>query len=315
MRALDRLPTAPRILAICWRTFGPLLLLLASACSRQEAASAPVYADAPAATQQKTHYVFAVHPLYNPQLLHQKYQPLMRYLGERIPDVVFDLDASNDYADYERKLKGGLPQFSLPNPYHAIAARAWGYHVIAKMGNDDLFRGIFVVRKDSPIHKPADLRGKVVSYPAPTALAAAMMPQLFLQTHGVDVETELTNKYVGTHNSSIMNAYLGESAVGVTWPVAWRAFQKANPKEADELYVIWQTPTLIQNAVVVRNDVPQAVADQVQHLLVTLHESPAGREILQNIDTASFDAATDAQFEVVVDFLKSYNAKVKKTAS
>jgi phosphonate transport system substrate-binding protein len=156
------------------------------------------------------------------------------------------------------------------------------------------------------------LRGKVVSYPAPTALAAAMMPQLYLQNHGIDVETEITNTYVGTHNSSIMNAYLGQSAAGATWPVAWQAFEKANSKEASELYVIWQTPKLIQNAIVARNDVKPEVSARVQQLLATLHQSADGRALLANIDTENFEAANDAQFEVVVAFLKEYQTKVKK---
>lgn len=286
--------------------------IVLAACGREETAQAPVYSDKPLAAPQKTHYVFGVHPLQNPQLLHEKFQPLMRYLGEQIPGTEFTLDASNDYAAYEAKLKEKQHHFSLPNPYHGALSRNWGYHIIAKMGDDEVFRGIFLVRKDSPIKNPEDLRGKIVSYPAPTALAAAMMPQLYLQNHGIDVETELQNQYVGTHNSSIMNVYLGQSAAGATWPVAWRAFEKANPKEAADLRVIWQTPTLIQNAVIARNDVPPDLADKVQHLLVTLHDTPAGREVLAKIDVSSFVTANDAQFDVVLDFLKEYNAKVKK---
>ena len=289
-----------------------LAVVLLCACGREAPVQAPTYSDKPAVEDKKTHYIFAVHPLQNPQLLHQKFQPLMQYLNSRIENSAFDLDTSIDYADYERKLKAGNPHFSLPNPYHGTLSRDWGYHIIARMGDDDLFRGIFLVRKDSKIKEPKDLRGKVVSYPAPTALAAAMMPQLYLQNHGIDVETELNNQYVGTHNSSIMNAYLGQSAAGATWPVAWRAFQKTNPKEASEMYVIWQTPKLIQNAIVARNDLPKEVVDKVRLLLTTLQDSPEGRAVLENIDTRSFIESNNQQFEVVIDFLKEFNAKVKK---
>ncbi len=289
-----------------------ICLVLLAGCGREEPVQAPRYADRPPVADSLTHYIFTVHPLHNPQLLHQKFQPLMQYLDSRIAGVQFDLDASSDYADYERKLREGKSHFSLPNPYHAALARDWGYHVIAKMSNDTLFRGVFVVRKDSPVREPADLRGKVVSYPAPTALAAAMMPQLYLQDHGIDVETELTNRYVGTHNSAIMNAYLGQSAVGVTWPVAWKSFQQANPKEAAELYVIWQTPTLIQNAIIARNDVPPDLTEKVRQLLVGLQDTPAGREILARIDTSSFETADDQRFDVVLAFLKEFRTRVKK---
>jgi phosphonate transport system substrate-binding protein len=281
-------------------------------CSK-EAPPAPLqYANQAATTEPHTHYVFLVHPLYNPQLLHQKFEPLMAYLGRQIADTVFDLETANDYADFERKLQDHKADFALPNPYHAAIARDWGYQVIAKMGDDSVFKGIFIVRNDSPIRRPADLKGKVVAYPAPTALAAAMMPQLYLQKHGVDVLTEVKNIYVGTHNSSIMNAYLKQSAASATWPAAWKAFQKSNPAEAADLHVIWETPTLIQNAIIARNEVPAALNARVTQLLTTLQDSEEGRSLLTGIDTQSFVRANNQDFEVVRQFLKEYNHSVNK---
>jgi len=281
-------------------------------CSKQEPAPAPVYTHTPSQGDSQTHYVFSIHPLQNPQLLHQKFEPLMKYLAEHLPGTSFDLETSNDYADFEQKLRRASPHFALPNPYHATLARDWGYRAVAKMGNDELFRGIFLVRRDSPIRVPSDLRGKVVAYPAPTALAAAMMPQLYLQKNGVDVQTEVKNNYVGTHNSSIMNAYLRQSDASATWPVAWAAFQQSNPQEAVALKVIWQTPTLIQNAILVRHDVPAPVVAEVVRLLTHLQDSPRGQALLKEMDTERFVPASDADFEVVRSFLAEFNALVKK---
>ncbi len=289
-----------------------LCAVVLAACSREEAAPQPQYTSTPAVADARTHYVFLIHPLQNPQLLHQKFEPLMNHLSAQLPGTSFDLETSTDYADFEQKLRKQGPHFALPNPYHATLARDWGYHVIAKMGDDALFRGIFIVRKDSPIHKVADLRGKVVAYPAPTALAAAMMPQLYLQKNGIDVQTDIKNNYVGTHNSSIMNAYLRQSDVSATWPVAWSAFEQSNPKEAAELKVIWQTPTLIQNAILARNDVPAPVVAEVTRVLTTLQDKPDGQTLLKGMDTVNFVAAGDADFEIVRTFLKEFNTLVKK---
>ena len=297
------------------RAGGCLLLaitLLTLGCS-QEAPVAPLqYESKPALQDDRRHYVFLVHPLYNPQLLHQKFEPLMQYLGRQLPGTAFDLETATDYADFEHKLSLQQGDFALPNPYHALLAQDWGYHVIAKMGDDSVFKGIFIVRRDSSIRQPSDLKGKVVAYPAPTALAAALMPQLYLQKHGVDVQTDISNRYVGTHNSSIMNAYLQQSAASATWPAAWTAFQQSNPAEAAALKVIWETPPLIQNAIIVRNEVPQELSGQVGRLLTTLQQSDEGRRLLADIDTRAFVPASNRDFEVVRVFLKEYDAAVKK---
>ena len=293
-----------------WLLMASALLLLG--CGKEPAQAPIQYNSQPVASDSQTHYVFLVHPLYNPQLLHQKFAPLMDYLGRHMPGTVFDLQTANDYADFEGKLKAHRADFALPNPYHATLARDWGYHVVAKMGDDSVFKGIFIVRTDSPVRTPADLKGKVVAYPAPTALAAAMMPQLYLQKHGIDVQTDITNVYVGTHNSSIMNAYLKQSAISATWPAAWTAFQQSNPTESAQLRVIWETPTLIQNAIIVRNEVSADASQQVTQLLTMLQQSGEGRSLLAGIDTQSFVAANDQDFEVVRQFLKEYNTAVKK---
>jgi phosphonate transport system substrate-binding protein len=287
-------------------------LALLSGCSKETPVAPLQYASKAATDDGKQHIVFLVHPLYNPQLLQQKFEPVMQYLDRQLPGKVFDLETANDYADFERKLKEHKADFALPNPYHATLARDWGYHVIAKMGDDSVFKGIFIVRKDSPIKVPLDLKGKVVAYPAPTALAAAMMPQLYLQKNGVDVQTEITNSYVGTHNSSIMNAFLKQSAVSATWPAAWKAFVQANPAEAEQLRVIWETPTLIQNAIIAHSEVPPALSTRVAQLLTSLQESEEGRKLLSGIDTQNFVAANDQDFEVVRRFLKEYDTLVKK---
>ncbi|MBB3212330.1 phosphonate transport system substrate-binding protein [Herbaspirillum sp. Sphag1AN] len=300
-----------------WRLLHWTLILtgsiLLASCHKAPAAPRVSYADTPVAVADGKHYIFLIHPLYNPQLLAQKFEPLLLYLDAHLPGVIFDLQTANDYDDFENKLIAGAADFALPNPYHALLARDWHYHVIARMADDDVFRGIFIVRKDSPIRLPADLKGKVVAYPAPTALAATMLTQLYLQQHGINVQTDITNLYVGTHNSSIMNTYLSQSSISATWPAAWEAFEQSNPKEAAQMQVLWKTNSLIQNPIIVRNDIPQAVGERVAQLLTSLQDSDPGRQILHDINTRAFIRSQDKDFDVVRRFLQDYNTQVKKS--
>ncbi len=75
------------------------------------------------------------------------------------------------------------------------------------MGDDENFRGIIIVRKDSHFNQVRDLKGKAVSFPASTALAATMMPQYYMQTHGLDVTKDIDIRYVGSQESSIMSVF------------------------------------------------------------------------------------------------------------
>lgn len=297
--------------------FKALLLLICTAilligCGReQEQTLQPPTATSPA-QQKHPVYRFSVHPLHNPSKLLNSYQALVDYLNRNLTGAHIQLEASRDYAQYEIKYQQRKPEFLLPNPWQTLQAMKYGYTVIAMAGDPKDFRGIFIVRTDSGIRVPEDLKGKAVSYPSPTALAACIMPQYYLYQRGIDVNNDIDNRYVGSQESSIMNVYLGLTAAGATWPPPWRAFQKEHPKKAAQLEVIWATEPLVNNSVMARDDVPAELRQRVQQLLVELDDKPEGIEILAGIETARFYPASEADYEVVRAYVDRFERDVRE---
>ncbi len=268
----------------------------------------PEYSSQPHALSKV--YFFAVHPLHNPKRLFKVYQPLMAYLNFHT-DIKIKLIASRNYAAYDKRLFNGEFHFALPNPYQTVEAAKHGYRIFGKMGDDKNFRGIILARKDSGIERVEDLKGKSVSYPAPTALAATMMPQWYLYSHGLDIKRDIKNLYVGSQESSIMNVYLGQTAAGATWPPPWQAFAKERPDIAKALVVKWQTDFLPNNGLVVRKDVPAEVVESVSKLLFNLHTNVKGRKILEAMELSRFEAANDSTYQSVRDFLKRFEKEIR----
>lgn len=296
------------------RTAAALLAVIAalvlSACQSGEGGEyTPTFA--PVVTSAEPVYVFGVHPLHNPQRLHEVFGPLMAYLSTRIDGARFRLEASRNYAAYDEKLYARQFHFALPNPYQTINAVKVGYRVFGKMGDDENFRGIILVRKDSNIQEVGDLRGKAVSYPAPSALAATMLPQYFLHSHGLHVMRDVDNRYVGSQESSIMNVYLGDVAAGATWLPPWRALSRERPELAAALEVRWQTEPLPNNGLVVLPEVPAAVVAQVSQLLFSLHESVEGRTILSRMELSRFESADNTTYQPVREFIRRFSAEVR----
>jgi phosphonate transport system substrate-binding protein len=256
-------------------------------------------------------YLFGVHPLHNPQRLFKVFDPMMVYLSDHIEGVRFKLEASRNYAAYDKKLYAKKFHFSLPNPFQTINAVDLGYRVFAKMGDDENFRGIILVRKDAGIQQVSDLKGKAVSYPAPTALAATMMPQYYLQTHGVSVLKDLDNRYVGSQESSVMNVFHGKTSAASTWPPPWNAMRKERPELDEQLRVIWQTKPLLNNGLVVHPDVPDKITAQVTYLLTDLHNHQRGREILALMELSRYETANNDTYQIVRDFIKTFVRDVR----
>jgi phosphonate transport system substrate-binding protein len=293
------------------RRFASLMVALAlAACNGEEdVAYEPIFTKA--AVPGVHRYVLGVHPLYNPQELHRIYAPLVDYLNARLDGPELRLEVSFDYAEFERKLYSGKFHFALLNPYQTVRSFEHGYRAFGKMGDDYQFRGILLVRRDSGIESVADLRGKAISYPAETALAAAMLPQAFLQENGLDVMRETRSLYVGPQDSSIMSVVLGRSAAGATWPAVWRAFRKEHPELAAALEVKWETLPLANNGLVVREGVPADLLRQVRDLLVELHDDREGRVILSRMGLSRFEPADNATYAPVVAFLDRFGKTLR----
>jgi len=288
---------------------GLAMFLLLAGCGDEQQEYQPSFVAQQA--QPEKHYSFAIHPLHNPEMLLERYGPIVDYLNRHIEGAHFTLEASRNYEEFDKKLYAGQLDFALPNPYQTVNSLKHGYHVFGKMGDDHNFRGIWLVRRDSGIRKVTDLKGKKVSYPAKTALAATMMPQYYLHTHGIDVNKDVENLYVGSQESSIMNAYLGQVAAAATWPIPWMLFQQQHPDKAAQLELIWQTEPLINNGLVARSDMPKELVERVAMLLSTLHENEEGRALLARLPISRFERANDASYDVVRSFLATFSRNVR----
>jgi phosphonate transport system substrate-binding protein len=284
------------------------------ACAPESSDATLQYSRTPKASQARV-YRLAVHPLHNPEKLSAAYQPLVDHLNRQLQGVRIELESSRDYQAFEKKFRQRGPDFLLPNPWQTLQAIQVGYHVIAMAGDASDFKGIFLVRKDGGIAQPADLKGKSVSYPSYTALAAAIMPQAYLHAHGINIRRDIQNVYVGSQESSIMNVYLKQTAAGATWPPPWRLFQQDHPQEAAQLQIAWETPSLLNNSVMVRDDVPAALAQQVTAMLLALPQTAPGRVILDSMQTTRFHPSSDAHYKVVADYIARFERDVRPVES
>lgn len=256
-------------------------------------------------------YIVGIHPLHNPKRLFEVYAPLIDLFNHAVPQAKFILEASRNYEEFDKKLYAGHFDFAMPNPYQTVNALQHGYHVFAKMGDDYNFRGIILIRKDSKIQKISDLKGQTLAYPAPTALAATLMPQYYLHTNGLDINKDVENRYVGSQESAIMNVLKGNVAAGVTWQIPWQNFQNKNPQLAEKLEVKWQTEPLLNNSWVVKEGVSPEITKRVSDVLLNLKKSEEGQTILATISISTFEAANDETYTPVKTFIEKFNIQVR----
>lgn len=315
---VDKSPTSMELLVqpspVTWPRWLACLLLLCLLCACKErlpssAGYQPQFGSQPAHQVQQRQIRVGIHPLHNPALLFKRYGPLVERLNARIPQAYFTLEASRSYQDFEDKLARRQLDIALPNPYQALQAQRHGYRVFGKMGDDSLFRGLVLVRADSPVQQPSELRSQAISFPSSTALAATMLPQLELHRQGLPFGSYQV-RYVGSQESSIMHVILGDSAAGATWPVPWISFQHSHPQLAQQLRVLLQTPALVNNALVARDDLPPPLLEAISQVFFTLQADAAGQAMLQDLGVPYFERAGAHTYQPVQQFLDEYGRQI-----
>jgi len=254
-------------------------------------------------------YIFGIHPYANPQSMLEDYAPIVRYLEQKIPGARFEVEASRDYADYEAKLAARKFHFSMPNPYQTVLSLEHGYRVIAKMTPDENFRGLIIARTDSPIKHPKDLSGKTLCFVSPTAVAATMLPLLYLHQQGVDVK-RLQLKYVGSQDSTILNAYANDAVACGSTVRFFGSWAKKDAEKAKDMQVLWRTASLPHNGIVVRDDVEATLAQRVAQALAGLDKDPAVDQSQFKKDQQHFELATDDTYRAMRNFLRDYDKAI-----
>lgn len=290
-----------------------MLAVLLLGCEPQESAFVsyePSYSQVAPGLSERLQVRVGIHPLHNPELLFERYGPIVEVLNQRISDAHFVLEASRNYEEFENKLAEQRLQLALPNPYQTLKALEQGYHVFGKMADDRVFRGLVLVRKAGPFQQVADLQGERISFPSATALAATMLPQYELQQSGLPWGS-YEPLYVGSQESAMMNVLLGKTAAGATWPVPWAAFQKTAPLQAAQLKVLLETRSLVNNSWMAADSMPPELVEQVGQVLFNLHESEQGQAILSALPLQRFDPASNQDYVPVRHFVSDFTQHIR----
>jgi phosphonate transport system substrate-binding protein len=236
----------------------------------------------------------------------------IKYLNKNLSKVKIRILACTNADDYLDKLTKRVFDFTIINGSLVLDAEKSGYSIVGKMGDDDKYRSVIFVRKDSGINKFSDLAGKTLTTSGPNALAGTMMPLFFLYKNGVNIKRDIKRLYAPSFESTIMNVYLGRCSAGASKRAVAVDMFKQRPEIDSKLAIKWETPPLINNALFIRNDMDTVMVNELTKLIFTLQDSEEGRKALVPLDVTKFEKATSETYKPLKQFLTEYNAVMNR---
>ncbi len=194
------------------------------------------------------------------------------------------------------------------NGIKAIEASGRGYTIVGKVADDENYSGVILAGKVSGINKISDLKGRNVALFDNNTIPGVMMPLYYLHQQGLDVKKDFNRIKVSSFESAILAAFVGKADAALCLKRSWEVYSKNNPEIAVKLEVKWQTPHLLNNAVLFRNNMDSSLQENLAKALFEMHITGDGRQALKNLEFSRFEKASYNTYKPMLDFKRNYDA-------
>ncbi len=236
----------------------------------------------------------AILPLYSAITLFDRFDPLMRYLSQKT-GYEFKLVIPKDFEDFYNTVRRGEVQFSYSNPYIYIqlADKGWvsAFADTVIEASGDIFRGIIITRRDSPIRSLADLRGKRVMVVSYKSAGGFLAQKLLLASHGIDVSKDLHMTEGKRQEVVILNVYRKKVDAGFVRETALDVLQ--NQIDLHKIRIVARTSYIANWPFAATPGTDRRIVAEVRNDLVGLRD----KHILSAAKIRRFIAASDRDFD------------------
>ena len=168
-------------------------------------------ADAPADPKQwvdPATLIFAYTPVEDPAVYRKVWDGFLQHLEKMTGKKVTFFPVQSNAAQIEAMRAGRLHVAGFNSGANPLAVNCAGFVPFTTMAAKDGTSGYqmeIITQADSPIHKPADLKGRTLAFTAPTSNSGFKAPSALLQSEfGLVADKDYKTAFSGKHDNSIL---------------------------------------------------------------------------------------------------------------
>ncbi len=248
----------------------------------------------------------AILPLYSAITLFDRFDPLMRYLSQKT-GFEFRLVIPRDFEDFFDTVEHGKVNFSYSNPYIYIQLADKGYlsafanTILEEAG--DIFRGIIITHRDSPIRNIDELRKKRVMVVSYKSAGGFLAQKLFLNESGIDVFKDLRLTEGKRQEEVILNVYRKKVDAGFVRESALDVLKEEI--DLGKIRIIAKTPYIANWPFAALRTAEPRLVDEVKRSLFDLTDA----SVLSAARVHGFKPASDADYDNLRKRIQRYETQ------
>ncbi|KPK00646.1 MAG: hypothetical protein AMJ60_00455 [Desulfobacterales bacterium SG8_35] len=168
------------------------------------------------------------------------------------------------------------------------------------------YRGYIFVRKDSGIATVNDMKNKNLVLVDRATTAGYIFQRYYLKYYGIDNMEDYFSRisFARSHDAAAWAVYTGEADIGGAKNHIFNSLKEEYPDFKEQMVVLAESPEVPSNCLAVRKDLNPALKLRLKTLLLSLHETPEGQEVLKNFRARKFIETTDGDYEVLYKMVK-----------
>ena len=236
-----------------------------------------------------------------PAMMHQRLQPLTRYLSEGLGRPVM-LKLSPDMDSAILDIKNGSVDLAYLTPVAYLKAHSAGNaRLLVKTVTEEWgsFKLMIAVKENSPIKSVADLKGKTFAF----GDRAALLQRAVVVNAGMKLEDFRDYKFIGHYDNIVRGVLNGDFDAGIlkdTMAYKW---------QGKGIRIIYASPDLPPYNFSVSKNVSNDTFKKLKALFLGLNDGdPRSLEIIHAVDDkyTGFATVDDAEYDIVRKLIKPF---------
>lgn len=264
----------------------------------------------------KSKLIIGVIPEMNLVKQMERFGPLAEYLDKKTGMDV-EIKPLSNYGQLLEEISAGKIDAGFFGSFvYAVTRAKAGIIPIArpvKPGGKSTYSGLLMIRKDTGIKTPADMKGKTIALVDPATTAGYLIQKEYFAKNGIAMEKDLKILWKGSHEAVIRAVLSHEAELGGAKDTIIARFRKENKAFDAVIEVVSPGFKLAvpDNTLAVSKNLDEAKRELLKKTLLSMQSDPEGKKVLARFGAVRFIPTTDQDFRPLYDIMKHLQIDLK----
>ena len=233
-----------------------------------------------------------------------RYKFITDYLSSKM-EMNVTAEIMANYGEISVAFKEGLADAGFFGSFSYVLTHTQaGIEPIARpvwLDGSSTYQGYIFVRKDSNIQSVREMQNKNLVLVDKATTAGYIFQRSYFKLNGIDDMDRYFARisFARSHDAAAWAVYTGEADIGGAKNHIYNSLQEKYPDFRKNMVVLAESPEVPSNGLAVSKNLNPVIKLRLKTLLLSLHETPKGREVLENFGALRFVETTDNDYRVL----------------